>query len=234
MLSIETLKLTYGPIVAVRDVSLRVEAGEIVAIVGSNGAGKSTLLKGIAGLMLPSAGRIAFEAKDISRLPAHLRVAGGIALSPEGRRVFADQSVRDNLVLGAYARRLDPDALEAEIEAQFVLFPRLRQRRDQLAMTLSGGEQQMLAIARALMASPRLLLLDEPSLGLAPMVVREIVDIVRRLRERGITILLVEQMANLALAIADRGYVLETGRVSLSGTGRELLRDPQVRAAYLG
>ena len=234
MLRIENLRLTYGPIVAVHDVSLDVEQGEIVAIVGSNGAGKSSLLKGIAGLLLPSAGRITFEAQDISRVPPHLRVAGGIALSPEGRRVFADQTVRDNLVLGAYARRLDPSALAAEIDRQFELFPRLAQRRDQLAMTLSGGEQQMLAIGRALMASPRLLLLDEPSLGLAPKVVREIVGIVRRLRDRGITILLVEQMANLALAIADRGYVLETGRVSLSGTGQDLLRDPKVRAAYLG
>ena len=234
MLKIQDVHLAYGPICAVRKASIEVEAGEVVAIVGGNGAGKSTLLKGIAGLMPVSSGQILFEQEDVTRLPPHRRVARGIALSPEGRQVFPDQSVYDNLTLGAYFRRLSNDALEAEVEEQFKLFPRLRERRNQLAVTLSGGEQQMLAIARALMGKPRLLLLDEPSLGLAPKIIQEIFDIIVSLRRSGITILLVEQMANMALAIADRAYVLETGNVTLSGTGQQLLHDPKVRAAYLG
>jgi len=234
MLKIQDVHLAYGPISAVRRATINVEAGEVVAIVGGNGAGKSTLLKGIAGLMPVSSGQILFEEEDVTRLPPHRRVARGIALSPEGRQVFPDQSVYDNLTLGAYFRRLSNEALEAEVEEQFKLFPRLRERRDQLAVTLSGGEQQMLAIARALMGKPRLLLLDEPSLGLAPKIIQEIFDIIVSLRRSGITILLVEQMANMALAIADRAYVLETGNVTLSGTGQQLLHDPKVRAAYLG
>jgi branched-chain amino acid transport system ATP-binding protein len=234
MLKIQDLHLAYGPISAVRRATIEVEAGEVVAIVGGNGAGKSTLLKGIAGLMPVSSGQILFEKEDVTKLPPHRRVARGIALSPEGRQVFPDQSVYDNLTLGAYFRRLSNEALEAEVEEQFKLFPRLRERRNQLAVTLSGGEQQMLAIARALMGKPRLLLLDEPSLGLAPKIIQEIFDIIVSLRRSGITILLVEQMANMALAIADRAYVLETGNVTLSGTGQQLLHDPKVRAAYLG
>ncbi|EIM28845.1 ABC transporter ATP-binding protein [Microvirga lotononidis] len=234
MLKIQDVHLAYGPISAVRKATIEVEAGEVVAIVGGNGAGKSTLLKGIAGLMPVSSGQILFEEEDVTRLPPHRRVARGIALSPEGRQVFPDQSVYDNLTLGAYFRRLSNEALEAEVEEQFKLFPRLRERRNQLAVTLSGGEQQMLAIARALMGKPRLLLLDEPSLGLAPKIIQEIFDIIVSLRRSGITILLVEQMANMALAIADRAYVLETGNVTLSGTGQQLLHDPKVRAAYLG
>jgi branched-chain amino acid transport system ATP-binding protein len=234
MLKLRDVDLAYGPIAAVRKASIDVEAGEVVAIVGGNGAGKSTLLKGIAGLMPVGSGQIVFDGEEISRLAPHKRVARGIALSPEGRQVFPDQSVYDNLTLGAYFRRLSNDALDAEVEAQFKLFPRLRERRDQLAVTLSGGEQQMLAIARALMGKPRLLLLDEPSLGLAPKIIQEIFDIIVSLRKSGITILLVEQMANMALAIADRAYVLETGSVILSGTGQQLLHDPKVRAAYLG
>jgi branched-chain amino acid transport system ATP-binding protein len=234
MLKIQDVHLAYGPISAVRRATIDVESGEVVAIVGGNGAGKSTLLKGIAGLMPVSSGQIFFEKEDVTRLPPHRRVARGIALSPEGRQVFPDQSVYDNLTLGAYFRRLSNDALEAEVEEQFKRFPRLRERRDQLAVTLSGGEQQMLAIARALMGKPRLLLLDEPSLGLAPKIIQEIFDIIVSLRQSGITILLVEQMANMALAIADRAYVLETGNVTLSGTGQQLLHDPKVRAAYLG
>jgi len=234
MLKIQDVHLAYGPISAVRSATIDVKAGEVVAIVGGNGAGKSTLLKGIAGLMPVSSGQILFEEEDVTRLPPHRRVARGIALSPEGRQVFPDQSVYDNLTLGAYFRRLSNEALEAEVEEQFKLFPRLRERRDQLAVTLSGGEQQMLAIARALMGKPRLLLLDEPSLGLAPKIIQEIFDIIVSLRRSGITILLVEQMANMALAIADRAYVLETGNVTLSGTGQQLLHDPKVRAAYLG
>ncbi|EUB99243.1 Fe(3+)-transporting ATPase [Rhizobium sp. CF080] len=234
MLNLKNVHLAYGPITAVRDASIEVQQGEVVAIVGGNGAGKSTLLKGIAGLMPVDSGQISFENNDITRMPPHVRVARGIALSPEGRQVFSDQSVYDNLTLGAYFRRLSKEALEAEIEEQFKLFPRLRERRSQLAETLSGGEQQMLAIARALMSKPKLLLLDEPSLGLAPKIIQEIFAIIVSLRKAGITILLVEQMANMALAIADRAYVLETGRVTMTGTGQQLLHDPKVRAAYLG
>jgi branched-chain amino acid transport system ATP-binding protein len=234
MLEIEGAGLSYGAIRAVTEATIAVEAGQVVAIVGANGAGKTTLLKAVAGLVPLAAGRIRFEGQDISAMPAHRRVAAGIALSPEGRQVFPDQSVRDNLVLGAWSRRLSAAALEAEIEEKFALFPRLRERQQQVAVTLSGGEQQMLAIARALMGAPRLLLLDEPSLGLAPLVVREIFATIRRLRDRGVTVLLVEQMANLALGVADRAHVLETGRITLSGAGQELLRHPQVRAAYLG
>lgn len=234
MLKLVDLSLAYGPIRAVSNVSIDVNPGEVVTIIGGNGAGKSTLLKGISGLLPLAGGTLRFDGQDISSLPAHRRVAAGIALSPEGRQVFSDQSVKDNIMLGAYARHLSKSQMEEEIEQQFVLFPRLRERHGQLAATLSGGEQQMLAIARALMSKPKLLLLDEPSLGLAPKIIQEIFAIVRSLRERGITILLVEQMANQALSIADRAYVLETGKVILSGTGKELLTNPKVRAAYLG
>ncbi|MGO4317844.1 ABC transporter ATP-binding protein [Agrobacterium sp. MCAB5] len=234
MLELKDVTLAYGPITAVRGASIKVESGEVVAIVGGNGAGKSTLLKGIAGLMPAEAGAIHFDGADITRVQPHIRVARGLALSPEGRQVFSDQSIYDNLTLGAYFRNLSKNDLEAEIEEQFKLFPRLRERKGQLAETLSGGEQQMLAIARALMSKPKLLLLDEPSLGLAPKIIQEIFAIIVSLRKAGITILLVEQMANMALAIADRAYVLETGRVTMSGSGQQLLHDPKVRAAYLG
>ena len=234
MLEVRGACIGYGPIQAVTDASIRVEQGQVVAIVGANGAGKTTLMKAVAGLLPLSAGQILFEGQDITTLPPHRRVRAGIALSPEGRRVFPDQSVRDNLELGAWSRDLAPAAMAAAVEAQYALFPRLRERQDQMAVTLSGGEQQMLAIARALMGEPRLLLLDEPSLGLAPLVIREIFGIIRALRARGITVLLVEQMAKLALSVADQAYVLETGRVTLNGTGAALLQDPQVRAAYLG
>jgi branched-chain amino acid transport system ATP-binding protein len=234
MLEVQGACIGYGPIEAVSDVSIRVETGQVVAIVGANGAGKTTLMKAVAGLLPLSAGRVLFEGRDITAMPPHRRVGVGIALSPEGRQVFPDQSVRDNLELGAWSRDLSPSAMEAAIEAQYALFPRLRERQGQMAVTLSGGEQQMLAIARALMGEPRLLLLDEPSLGLAPLVIKEIFGIIRALRARGITVLLVEQMANLALGVADQAYVLETGRVTLSGTGAALLQHPQVRAAYLG
>lgn len=234
LLQVEGVSLAYGPIVAVRDVSLSVPSGSVVAIVGANGAGKTTLLKAICGLIPLSAGRIRLGGADISTLPPHKRVHCGIALSPEGRQVFPDQTVADNLELGAYSRNLSPAALAAAIDEQFTFFPRLKERRAQPAVTLSGGEQQMLAIGRALMASPRLLLLDEPSLGLAPLIIKDIFRAIVRLRDSGMTILLVEQMANLALAIADTAYVLENGRVTMSGTGQDLLRDPKVRAAYLG
>ena len=234
MLEVEGACIGYGPIRAVSEAGIRVETGEVVAIVGANGAGKTTLLQAIAGLLPLQSGTIRFDRRDITTLPPHRRVGAGIALSPEGRRVFPDQSVRDNLELGAWSRDLSPARMAEAVEEQFALFPRLRERQSQMAVTLSGGEQQMLAIARALMSQPRLLLLDEPSLGLAPLVIREIFGIIRDLRRRGMTVLLVEQMANLALGVADRAYVLETGRVTLSGTGAALLRHPQVRAAYLG
>ena len=233
-LAVENVSLSYGPIEAVSGVSITIPQGEVVAIVGANGAGKTTLMKAICGLLAPTSGRIMLDGQDITAMPAHRRVQAGIALSPEGRQVFPDQTVQDNLELGAYARGLSAQAIADAIEDQFRLFPRLKERRRQPAVTLSGGEQQMLAIGRALMAGPRLLLLDEPSLGLAPLVIRDIFRTIARLRDGGMTILLVEQMANLALAVADTAYVLETGRVTMSGRGHDLLRDPQVRAAYLG
>lgn len=234
MLKIESLEVSYGAIRAVKGVSLEVRQGEVVTIIGANGAGKSTLLKSIVGLEPVAKGRIVFDGKDCTDVPAFQRVALGIAMSPEGRGVFADQTVHENLLLGAYARRKDVDAVTRAVEREFVRFPRLRERRDQLSGTLSGGEQQMLAIARALMSEPRLLLLDEPSLGLAPLIIKDIFEAIRQLRHSGLTILLVEQMAKQALGVADRAYVLETGLITLAGTGRELLNDPKVKAAYLG
>ena len=234
MLQLKNISVSYGPIEAVTDASINVEQGQVVAIVGANGAGKTTLLKAIAGLMQPRSGEILFEGQAITASPAHRRVQYGIALSPEGRQVFPDQSIRDNLELGAYARRLTSAQLTDALEEQYRLFPRLRERQNQMSVTLSGGEQQMLAIARALMGAPRLLLLDEPSLGLAPLIIKEIFAIIRDLRSRGITILLVEQMANLALRLADRAYVLDSGRITMSGTGAELLAHPEIRKAYLG
>jgi branched-chain amino acid transport system ATP-binding protein len=234
MLKLEAVKVSYGAIQAVKGVSLEVRAGEVVTIIGANGAGKSTLLKSIAGLEPVAAGRIVIDGRDCTRLPAYQRVGLGVAMSPEGRGVFADQTVRENLMLGAYSKRGSPLAMAAAIEREFQRFPRLRERQDQLSGTLSGGEQQMLAIARALMSEPRLLLLDEPSLGLAPLIIKDIFDAIRQLRASGLTILLVEQMAKQALGVADRAYVLETGLITLQGTGRELLGNPAVKAAYLG
>ncbi len=234
LLRIDDLHVHYGAVQALKGVSLHVQAGEVVTIIGGNGAGKSTLMRCISGLEPAKAGRVLFQGQDLAAIHGHRRVALGIAQSPEGRQVFADQTVRDNLVLGAYHRRASAAEIEADIQAQFERFPRLGERQLQMAGTMSGGEQQMLAIARALMARPKLLLLDEPSLGLAPLIVKEIFDTIRSLRTLGVTILLVEQMANQALAVADRGYVLETGRITLEGPGRELRRDPKVRAAYLG
>jgi len=234
LLEVTDLQVHYGAVQALRGISLEVHAGEIVTMIGGNGAGKSTLMKALSGLEPAASGSIVFGGQDITRLPGHQRVALGIAQSPEGRQVFADQTVRDNLILGAYHRKVGRQAIDADIEAQFDAFPRLRQRQDQMAGTMSGGEQQMLAIARALMARPRLLLLDEPSLGLAPLIVKEIFAIIRGLQQRDVTILLVEQMANQALAVADRAYVLETGRITMQGMGRALRADPKIRAAYLG
>lgn len=234
MLKLDSVQVSYGAIQAVKGVTLEVRAGEVVTIIGANGAGKSTLLKSIAGLEPVGAGRVLIDGQDCTNVAPHQRVGLGVAMSPEGRGVFADQTVRENLLLGAYSRRKDKVDVEADIEREFVRFPRLKERQDQLSGTLSGGEQQMLAISRALMSKPRLLLLDEPSLGLAPLIIKSIFDAIRQLRESGLTILLVEQMAKQALGVADRAYVLETGLITLEGSGRELLNDPKVKAAYLG
>ncbi len=233
MLEITNLSVNYGGIQALQEVNLTVGQGEVVTLIGANGAGKSTMLRSISRLLPPRAGQIHYEGRDLTRLRPDQVVRLGIAQSPEGRRMLARQSVLDNLLLGAYTRS-DRAGIQADLEQQFARFPRLAERRSQQAGTLSGGEQQMLAIARALMSRPRLLLLDEPSLGLAPLIVREIFAIVRSLHEAGVTILLVEQNASLALQHADRGYVLEAGRITISGPAADLLRDERVRQAYLG
>jgi len=232
MLSVEGLRSGYGRIEALHGVSIDVAAGEIVSLLGANGAGKTTLLRAISGVQPISGGRIRFEGRELDGLPAHRRVALGIAQVPEGRQVFAPLSVEDNLKLGAWTRR--DASLAAELAMMYELFPLLAARRHASAGMLSGGEQQMLAISRALMAKPRLLLLDEPSMGLAPMLVEQILDTVRRLKQSGLTVLLVEQNARAALAIADRAYVVETGRIVASGSAAELLADERVQAAYLG
>ena len=234
MLKLESVELSYGAIQAVKGVSLEVNAGEVVTIIGANGAGKSTLLKGVVGLEPLVAGKILIHGVDCTRVLPHHRVGLGVALSPEGRGVFADQTVYENLLLGAFSIKQDKERVQQLVAREYQRFPRLRERADQMAGTLSGGEQQMLAISRALMSEPKLLLLDEPSLGLAPLIIVDIFKSIRALRDAGLTILLVEQMANQALAVADRAYVLETGRIILEGTGAKLLKDPAVRAAYLG
>ena len=231
------LSARYGNVAALRDVSLEVRAGELVALIGANGAGKSTLLRAIAGLLVPAAGRVALDGRDVTGQAPEAMIRAGVALVPERRRVFAPLTVLDNLELGGYALprgREFRSRLEAGLEEAYRLFPVLRRRRGQLAGTLSGGEQQMLAIGRALMTRPRLLLCDEPSLGLAPLVVQEIMRLLSTLREAGTTILLVEQNARMALRAADRAYVLEVGSVVLSGAARDLLEDDQLKAAYLG
>jgi branched-chain amino acid transport system ATP-binding protein len=233
MLEINDLSVNYGGIKALQQVSLRVEKGEIVTLIGANGAGKTTTLKTISRLLTAKTGRIIYQGQDITHLPPHEIVKRGIAHSPEGRRILARQTVLTNLQLGAYTRS-DRLVVKSDIEEQWQLFPRLSERREQLAGTLSGGEQQMLAIARALMSRPKLLLLDEPSLGLAPQIVREIFSIIRQLNESGVTILLVEQNANLALETANRGYVLEAGRLTIAGEAGDLLKDERVKQAYLG
>ncbi len=233
LLEIENLSVNYGGIQALRSVSLSVEHGEIVTLIGANGAGKSTTLRAISRIVNARQGRLIFDGKDISRLEPYQIVKLGVAHCPEGRRVLTRQSVYDNLMLGAYVRS-DTLGIKADIELQFRRFPRLEERRNQLAGTLSGGEQQMLAIARALMSRPRLLLLDEPSLGLAPLIVREIFRIIDELHAEGVTILLVEQNASLALQHANRGYVLEAGALTITGKASDLLNDDRVRQAYLG
>jgi branched-chain amino acid transport system ATP-binding protein len=232
VLAVEGVRSSYGRIEALHGVSLDVAAGEIVTLVGANGAGKTTLLRAISGVQPISAGCIRFEERRLDGMSAHVRVALGIAQVPEGRQVFAPLSVEDNLRLGAWTGR--GERLEDELSSVYELFPTLGSRRRISAGTLSGGEQQMLAIGRALMAKPRLLLLDEPSMGLAPMLVEQILDVVCRLKQGGLTVLLVEQNAHAALSIADRGYVVEAGRIATSGSAGELLADDRVRAAYLG
>ena len=233
LLEIQNLSVNYGPIRALQNLDLQIYAGEIVTLIGANGAGKSTTLKAISRLVNPVAGKILYGQTDLSRVSADQAVKLGIAHSPEGRRVLTRQTVLANLELGAYIRS-DRQAVQADIARQFQIFPRLSERRHQLAGTLSGGEQQMLAIARAVMSRPRLLLLDEPSLGLAPQIVREIFGVIRQLREQNVTLLLVEQNASLALQTADRAYVLEAGQMKLSGPAAELLTNEQIRRAYLG
>nr|WP_328774568.1 ABC transporter ATP-binding protein [Deinococcus aquaedulcis] len=231
MLEIENLSVNYGAIQAVRGLSLTVEEGEVVTLIGANGAGKTTTLRAVSRLLRPVAGRIRFAGRDITRVPADEAVRLGIAQSPEGRQVLARQSVQDNLELGAYTRKA---GVRADLQTMYERFPRLGERRHQLAGTLSGGEQQMLAIARALMSRPRLLLLDEPSLGLAPIIVREIFTIIRQLNEQGVTILLVEQNARLAMNASHRTYVLEAGQLTFSGDSAQLVNDERVLHAYLG
>ena len=233
LLEIRGLSVNYGGIQALQEVSLVVNLGEVVTLIGANGAGKTTTLRTISRILNPRHGQIVYAGRDITRRKAHEVVALGMAHCPEGRRVLAKQTILDNLELGAYVRS-NMAAVKQDIEQQFQLFPRLAERRHQLAGTLSGGEQQMLAIERALMSRPKLLLLDEPSLGLAPAIVREIFTIIENLRTTGVTILLVEQNAHLALKAADRGYVLEAGQITLTGPAKDLLQDDRVKQAYLG
>ena len=231
ILSVKDLQVNYGGIEAVKGISFNVPAGDIVTLIGANGAGKSTTLKAIAGLVKPRSGSIEFEGANITGKDSSDIVARGVTLVPEGRRVFANMTVLENIKIGAYLRK---DSLDEDIAWVYDLFPRLKERAWQLAGTLSGGEQQMLAVARALMSRPKVLMMDEPSLGLAPLVVKGIFDIIREINKQGVTVLLIEQNANMALKTADYAYVLETGRIGLSGTGAELLTNEEVKKAYLG
>ena len=233
MLEIGDLHVSYGQVEAVRGVSLSLQPGQIISVIGPNGAGKTTLLAAAMGL-LPSKGLLRFEGEDLHGLDVEARVERGLCLVPEKRELFGDLSVLDNLQLGAYATKLRGEALRRRLQSVYDRFPRLGERRSQRASTLSGGERQMLAVGRALMSSPRLLMLDEPSLGLAPLIVRDILTIVRQLREEGVSILLVEQNARAALESSDHGYVLETGEIALSGASRDLASDARVHATYLG
>jgi branched-chain amino acid transport system ATP-binding protein len=233
LLAVRGLEVRYGGIRAVRGIDLEVRAGEVVCLIGANGAGKTTTLRALAGLTTPSAGEVRFDGEPITALPTHRRVGRGLTLVPEGRGVFPRLTVEENLLMGAYATR-DRDAARQGLDRAYALFPQLAPRRRQVAGTLSGGEQQMLAIGRALMARPRLLMLDEPSLGLAPRMVERILGTLRAIAAEGMTLLLVEQNARLALELSDRGEVLEGGRITLGDSARALLVDPRVRAAYLG
>ena len=231
VLQVENINVYYGSIHAVKDVSFHVEQGEVVTLIGANGAGKSTTLNTVAGLLHSRTGSVRFMGEELRHVPSHKLVGRGMALVPEGRRIFQHMTVQENLDMGGYCRSGD---MSADIESVFERFPRLKERRRQVAGTLSGGEQQMLAMGRALMSRPKLLMLDEPSLGLAPLVVQGIFDIIRTVNRQGVTVLLIEQNANMALKIADYAYVLETGNITKSGTGAELLADDSIKEAYLG
>jgi branched-chain amino acid transport system ATP-binding protein len=233
MLTIENISVNYGAIEALRSVSMHVEQGEVVTLIGANGAGKTTTLRTITGLLEPRAGRIVFEGEDISGKPTHKLVARGISMSPEGRGVFANLSVRENLQMGAYLQK-NRSEIAAGMKRVYEMFPRLQERETQKAGTLSGGEQQMLAMGRALMSRPRLLLLDEPSLGLAPLVVHTIFQAIEEIKSTGTTILLVEQNAKAALGHSDRAYVLETGAIVMEGISKDIANDPRIKEAYLG
>jgi branched-chain amino acid transport system ATP-binding protein len=234
LLSVQNVELAYGEVPACRDISFEVAQGEIVALIGANGAGKSTTMRGVAGAMLPRKGKILFDGAEVTRMPAYQRVLAGIALVPEGRRIFPALTVRENLEMGGFRFRKDKTKIQNRIEAAMQMFPRLRERENQRAGTLSGGEQQMLALSRALMSEPRLLCMDEPSLGLAPLVVEEIFRSIRAANAAGTSVLLVEQNARYALETASRGYVLQTGSIIASGTCAALKQDERVKEAYLG
>lgn len=233
MLEVKNLEVYYGVIQAIKGISFEVNEGEVIALIGANGAGKTTTLQTITGMLQPKAGEIIFEGKDISKIPGHKIVSMGMAHVPEGRRVFAELSVYENLKLGAYTRK-DKKEIEETLARVYKSFPRLEERKNQLAGTLSGGEQQMLAMGRALMSHPKIILMDEPSMGLSPIFVNEIFDIIRAVSESGTTVLLVEQNAKKALSISDRAYVLETGTITMSGKAKDLLEDEAVKKAYLG
>jgi branched-chain amino acid transport system ATP-binding protein len=233
MLHVDNLVVRYGMIEAIKGISFDVNDGEIVTLIGANGAGKTTTMHAISGLIKPYSGSIEFDGKNLVKIPSHKIVELGIAQCPERRRVFSSQSVEDNLLLGAYLRK-DSKAINEDLKMVYDLFPRLLERKKQLSGTLSGGEQQMLAMGRALMAKPKIMLLDEPSMGLSPLLVKEIFDIIKDINSKGVTILLVEQNAKMALSIADRAYVIETGKIVTSGTGEELLYSDDIKKAYLG
>ena len=233
MLQVTDLKVNYGVIQAIKGVSFEVNEGEVIALIGANGAGKTTILHTVTGLIAPKSGKIEFEGKDITKMPAHKIVTLGMAHVPEGRRVFADLSVYENLLMGAFTRK-DKDEIAKTLEMVYKRFPRLRERKNQVAGTLSGGEQQMLAMGRALMSHPKILLMDEPSMGLSPLFVNEIFDIIKEVSASGTTVLLVEQNAKKALSIADRAYVLETGKIVLDAAADVLMNDPSIKKAYLG
>ena len=233
MLSISGLRVSYGGIQAVKGIDLEIRSGELVTLIGANGAGKTTTLKAVMGLLAPAGGEIQYLGNKLTGRPTHQMLRDGLAMVPEGRGVFARMSIVENLRMGAYVRT-DEAGIRTDIERMFVTFPRLKERASQLAGTMSGGEQQMLAMARALMGNPKLLLLDEPSMGLSPLMVEKIFEVVRDIRSHGMTILLVEQNARLALQSADRGYVMESGLITMTGDATQMLDDPKVRAAYLG
>jgi branched-chain amino acid transport system ATP-binding protein len=235
MLSAQNIKTYYGNIQALKDISLEIRDGEIVTLIGANGAGKTTILKTIAGLLKPKEGKIIFNSRDITGMPAHKVVSESVILVPEGRRVFSKLTVQENLEIGAYSRKINKRQLNSEMKNIYNIFPRLEERKNQYAGTLSGGEQQMLAIGRGLMANPKLLLLDEPSMGVSPIVVAEIFQVIKKINEEvGTTVFLVEQNAKMALAVANRGYVIETGKIILEGSTEELKQSEKVKKAYLG